>query len=56
MINTILLALTGLITAITPIILAIMNSRQHAESVAKVARLEQMHTEVLSQIKRGTNG
>jgi hypothetical protein len=50
MLNTILLALTALVTAVTPVLLAIINARQKAEVTDKLARLEQMHSEVISKL------
>ena len=51
MINTILLALTGLISALTPIMLAVINRRQANDTAVKANRLEEMHSELVDKVK-----
>lgn len=50
MLNTILLALSTLVTALTPIMLAVINKRQAMESEVKTIKQEQMHKELLNRL------
>jgi hypothetical protein len=50
MLNTLILGITALVTAMTPIMLAVINRRQSAETTTKVNRLEELHAQLVSTI------